>query len=303
MSGLARGTVHKGMRFLFAAPVLALLAAAACGDSDSDLPNLDQPASDAQVQDAGPEDAGLSGPDAQAADAEARDLSADAGESDGETEDATQADAEPEDGATPDASMEDTGPADTGPSDAGGAVDAGPPDGGMPIACNPSFGTTPTACGGNPSGTWTFQEACGPSALEQEVLRLCPIAVVTPTARTATGTLSLSSGNAYTLSVTESITANVNVPQFCALGVGGCVNIPPLVANALSGATASCTTLPTSACDCTISASLPVQDSGTYSTAGSVVTVGSQTYDYCVTGTTLLELKDRGTESVYVLTP
>ncbi len=179
----------------------------------------------------------------------------------------------------------------------GGEVGAGG-TGGSEAAC-----TNVTPCGGNVVGTWNVTSSCLTVSGDLDLSNLglgCASALVTGSLR-VTGTWTANGNGTYSDNTTTTGTEIVELPTEC-LNVSGtrttCERIgAPL--SAVGFASVNCTTNPaTGGCTCPATidqaggigvAPMYPSASGTYTTAGSVLTItaGEQEYSYCVSGTTL----------------
>lgn len=242
--------------------------------------DMDASTSDVETPEIGIGDAG-SPADAAPGDAVAVDTGADAGSADT-------------------GQIVDSGPADTGSVDGGlppGDAGTGGADGGTTATCNPNFGQAPPTCGGNPAGSWTIREACGDSPLLQQLATQCPGATVANVVRTATGNLDVQ-GTTYTLRVMDNATADLNLPAFCAIAVGGCGAVPGVIANI--GGTATCMANAAGDCACSVTVTTMRNEAGPFMQMGATLIAGSNTYDHCVNGPAM-EIHERMSGSVYVL--
>lgn len=212
------------------------------------------------------------------------------------------ADAAPGDATAPDAmaiGMDAAGPADSGPRDAGG----------MPLTCDPTFGAG-QACGGTLAGTWTYVGGCvDPAAILARVQLLCPSATISNQAHSSGGTLTVDANGTITRNVSNTTTGDVHVPSACASIVGGCSGVEFAITSQFPSSTATCVAAGAD-CDCAVATITTLNDTGTYTVNGGVVTVhsGGNTleYYYCVSGNTLhyhgLATNAFDDEVTYVLT-
>jgi hypothetical protein len=176
----------------------------------------------------------------------------------------------------------DGGGARTGGGGAGGAGSGG--------ACGRA------ACGGDIVGTWTIAENCDPSAGTGMVSGFCPQAPANVTGVSETGTLTFDAGMTFVLvdrvMGTETI---LYLPECLAqTGAPTCDDLNGIYANFVGPvfSAASCASA-SNGCLCTVVIDSALNQSGTYATSGSTLTLvpsGSTTtapVGYCVQGSTL----------------
>jgi hypothetical protein len=169
-------------------------------------------------------------------------------------------------------------------------IDASVPDadydedgGSTSAACN--VGTT---CGGTVVGTWKLTAACSYSPLN-----VCNSSTVT-ISQYPSYLLVFNADLSYLETSTGSFVASCTVPG----GQGGSCS----QYNTTSGAsTLACTGTATQSCTCTETQPTTVNTGGTYSTNGSLISLGTATSEYCVTGNSLA-LQDTGDPTYYVYT-
>ena len=154
-----------------------------------------------------------------------------------------------------------------------------------------------TACASDPTGSWTIDAICFDfSALKGS----CPTATIDASADPE-GTLDLLESKVYTLSVTYDITIVETLPKECLGGVGDCATFGAAMS-------ADCTGDASIACECTLYDSQKAQGDGTWSYAGSTITiVGSDAKDVEVTGdfcadSSSMKLQTTGTKVPAVFT-
>lgn len=247
-------------------------------------------------------------------------VEADAGtEADAGEVDVGPRDAEPTDAPGPgDAEPMDADPLDAGPMDAPAAADAmtadaSPADaapvdsGSMGPMCDPEFGAA-EACGGNLVGTWTYDAACTNTTLLEQTFNFCgPGTGVSNVNQVVSGTLNLDANGTFTRDLSSTTTADLALGGNCGRN---CAGNSALIPNLIPGATATCAGA-IGNCNCQITLTESVQDTGPYVVAGNTVTtgtgIGSRQYWFCVQGGTLLyngydsNTTDRFT--TYILTP
>ena len=273
-----------------------------------------------------PPPGGSMGADARASDATSAPVDAMTAVDSGASLDASTA---PDVGSTPDAdpSPADIGPtADTGPTtdagaenDAGFSFDVGPPaDAGMGVdagfgntSCNPMFGQA-EACNSNPVGAWVYQSGCLDDTVFAPLLNNCPGATRTNVAQTTTGNFELTTLGAYTRTVMDDITGDVDIPAVCAQVSGGCPGIEAAISQVIPGTTSTCTVNTSQGCNCAVRIRQTINDTGTWTVTGAgLVTLnatggGSFQYHYCM-DTNVLKYKGLSTNPTdnavgYVLT-
>jgi hypothetical protein len=145
-------------------------------------------------------------------------------------------------------------------------------------------------CGGDVTGDWKATGACvNLAAAMISVGGSCPQLIVTSASGNATGQLSLTSDLSYSSTVGETIVLKVTAPVSCAAG-GTCDDLATSLLG--SGANAA-TCIGTDSCACSLTFQMDLADTGTYSTAGTTLTLTSGNGgagpfgDYCVQSGTL----------------
>jgi hypothetical protein len=160
--------------------------------------------------------------------------------------------------------------------------DTGDEGGGGPgvATCDDPF----TACGGDPTGAWSFADFCYEFEYSDES---CPDATYAYDFD-ADGSYELLADGTYSVALTTTATATVSFPKTC-LGGATCEDLAS--AGELSCVDAG------PVCDCETTQVTSSAEAGTWSTAGSVLTMtddsGDATKaDYCVSGRSFeLELR------------
>jgi hypothetical protein len=164
-----------------------------------------------------------------------------------------------------------------------GAVAAG--------GCGPSngSGSAPPSClqvqpcGGDVVGTWSFLGACRTPAVLQNfndnLQASCPGASITALDIDISGTVTYNADLTYAANVTETIRATEIFPLSC-LGFASCAD----VVSSNTESTVSCTG--TTTCTCRVAGAPPMIETGTYTTAGTDLTMAGPTSTstdaYCV---------------------
>lgn len=191
-----------------------------------------------------------------------------------------------------------------GGSAAGGSAGGRPQlmfDAGMPASVPMTFAANCNAtqpCGGALPGLWHYQSICVEDSIFSRLQNFCGGAAQTQvldrsgTARgavffTATEMARSVAGRVdFALSTTNGTCVN----GF--MGLGGCTNLPSLLAQA--GVQGTCALeLPdggasASTCTCRLSFAFNDQATDTYTVAGNVITTGgNRTFEYCVAGTSM----------------
>ena len=152
-----------------------------------------------------------------------------------------------------------------------------------------------TPCPGNLVGTWFYTAACADDPLA-DYRSLCPGITTVSSNSMLSGQLDITA-TTVTRQVTTNYTTTINLPASCASL--GCPTIESLLRQTVPTATCA---VATSGCDCTLSGSSTLNETGTYTQAASgVVTVNgttTRTFDACVTGSGLSQqLKLRETSA------
>ena len=134
-----------------------------------------------------------------------------------------------------------------------------------------------TACGGDPTGTWVYQDICA-ADLVPDATSVCAMARVEDLMGTARGCVALDGAN-VARDVSGEISATIVVPLSCTFGMGcGPIETALSVTCTESGGE----------CRCPYSTSWSENSSDTYTIAGNTLTTGDGTaYDFCVAGSAL----------------
>jgi hypothetical protein len=170
-------------------------------------------------------------------------------------------------------------------NDAGTVLDAGVVDAGteqlptLPV----QFGScgTLTSCGGSLVGSWVYDSYCLADVFAP-VRQLCSSITVTAQAGTVLGKLDFNA-TTVTRRLELELTGSFLVPQSC--WPGQCSMLQGLVASNFPGAT--CMTAAAGGCQCDVVRSYVRNDTSPYTVTGNQVQVGSDTYEYCATSSTL----------------
>lgn len=164
-------------------------------------------------------------------------------------------------------------------------------DAGTPPTVTVSSGSCQmvTPCSGNLVGTWHYTGACVDDPLS-DVRTLCPSISVVNSTSTLTG-FAVFSATALTRQVSTTYTTTINLPASCA--ALGCATIESFLRASVP--TATCTAAG-AGCNCTLSGSSTLNETGSYTVSNGVVTetTGStvRTFDACVTNGTSLRLRE-----------
>jgi hypothetical protein len=158
--------------------------------------------------------------------------------------------------------------------------------------------TSPAACGGAVPGLWHYQNVCIEDGLLGRAQQLCGGAAQTQifdkmgTARGAIFFTDTQVARSIAATIDFSLTTTNSTCVNGIAGVGGCTNLPSLLANA--GITGTCAlALPdggasASTCTCTLHLSVNDQVNDTYTVANNTITTGgNRTFEYCVQGTSM----------------
>jgi len=147
-------------------------------------------------------------------------------------------------------------------------------------------------CGGSLVGTWTITSSCG-SVLNFTNGTECPGATVDESQIVTSGNLAFNADMTFTTSATIGGTRRFNVALACVAGVASCDEYASLISPGPPDATTTCMTAG-GACNCAMVYTAPMgaAQTGTYTTAGNVLTVTPTGGDpielgYCVQGSTL----------------
>jgi hypothetical protein len=148
-------------------------------------------------------------------------------------------------------------------------------------------------CGGNLVGTWEVKDTC---VQGKGTIEMCPTATTSFEGIHASGTMTFNADMTGSSSIVITGGLKLNVPASCT-GGQSCSTVEGLLkAELVNDADApfsgvACTGTDTCACTFTFKGT-PMTAGGAYSTAGSVLTQGTDQSDYCVAGNEL-RLKSR----------
>ena len=139
-----------------------------------------------------------------------------------------------------------------------------------------------TACGGDPTGTWSYTDACmTPPSTYDPTNGMCPTASSTFTLM-QTGTLTLDAAGNYTQISMQNGVEHITVPKTC---------FPGYPCSALTMLFQTATNVQDTGTNCTCDKPVKpatMMGSGTYTVSGTQLTPSSSTpLDFCVSGTTL----------------
>jgi hypothetical protein len=145
-----------------------------------------------------------------------------------------------------------------------------------------------TACSGALAGTWFYSEACADDPLAS-VRQYCATMTTVSSTSTLAGRIDFI-GSTVVRQVTSGYNSTVNLPTACTVVSGFPVTCPTIQAVLRNGVpTATCATAAGSrtGCDCTVSGASTLNETGTYTSDGGVLTVvtpsTTRTFDTCVT--------------------
>jgi hypothetical protein len=174
--------------------------------------------------------------------------------------------------------------------------------------CNPTFGSA-EACGGDPVGNWAYQTMCANDDPLAQVRTQCPGAMTGNILHIVQGTLTIRSDMTFTRHDHNTITTDFTLPPECAAATGGCTGIAAVIQMGFPGSTVTCSGAST--CSCHMSQPLDIDDFGTYSVSGGVITANpgnpqAPQYYFCVNGNVLdysgVGINQNGDTYSYVLT-
>jgi hypothetical protein len=168
---------------------------------------------------------------------------------------------------------------------AGCGGDAG--DGGAAASCGKV-----APCGGSLVGTWAVSSSCeSPANFTSGVA--CAGATIDESQVRVAGLLTFNADMTFATTISQSGTLAFTVPLDCLATVSGCDELASLVSPGPPDATTTCTTTST-ACACTLvyAGTMTATSSGTYTTAGTVVSLTDDAGDtadtnYCIQTNTL----------------
>ncbi len=164
------------------------------------------------------------------------------------------------------------------------------PDAGTPGMVSVTTGScaTVTPCAGALAGTWFYTAACADDPLA-DFRSLCSSVSTVSSTSSLAGRVDFL-GTAVVRHVTTNFLTTINLPTSCASL--GCSTIQTLLRQSVP--TAACVTAasPRTGCDCTVSGASTFDETGTWTSAGGVVTVvapnKTRTFNTCVTGASLV---------------
>ena len=147
-------------------------------------------------------------------------------------------------------------------------------------------------CGGSLVGSWNVTGACVNSAalmssLGSDFSTFCPTATVSGASATASGSLTFNADMTYSANLTQGSTVAITIPATCLSGAS-CAVLTAAIQAQNDPALQSISCTGTGSCTCTgVMAPMTTNESGTYTTSGTVATLTSSTGtttvgDYCV---------------------
>lgn len=157
------------------------------------------------------------------------------------------------------------------------------------------------ACGGDLVGVWEAEEICFPEGLTMTTQEgECGTVEQRITSGSMSGTLVFDASGSYTMSTVEVREETFDAPQDC-IGAGNCADYLAEAKSwgALFGYEVDGMCLPSSdACHCDLVYTFPIEESGSYTTAGGTLTIstadGLASIDYCVEGDQMVQINDIG---------
>jgi hypothetical protein len=160
-----------------------------------------------------------------------------------------------------------------------------------------------TPCGGDITGTWTLQGFCGGTA---QLMMQCPGASA-DFAPNVSGTYTFNADGTYSLTLTADESGPQTLPASCLPNIQTCAMLE--MSSTMQGLTSSVTSCSgdvSQSCTCTFMARGTLTDNGTYTTAGTSVTMTgtsgpSKPEGFCATGNQL-ELTLTSNETYLVFT-
>ena len=166
---------------------------------------------------------------------------------------------------------------------------------------------TVAGCGGNVVGDWTFEDVCFGGKYTNES---CPTATYDSSGATITGTLAYKADGTYSATTVRGGTLKVTLPAACLRESASTAYCAEVAKNSEDPNYESVTCVPVGdACTCTYTEASTFVETGTYATAGNIVTrtrggVAVQS-SYCVKGNQLHEtdppVTSMGMETVSVV--
>lgn len=149
-----------------------------------------------------------------------------------------------------------------------------------------------TPCASSLEGTWFYETACADDPLADLRSACASISMVSSTS-TLAGRIDFV-GTSVARQVQGSFSATVNLPQSCA--TRGCAAIQVVLRLAVPGATCVGAAAARTGCDCTFTTTSALNENGTWSADGGVVSVvtpsKTRTFDTCVGSGTTLSLRE-----------
>lgn len=153
-------------------------------------------------------------------------------------------------------------------------------------------------CGGNPVGNWQASGACADAAeLNMAFLQglmdgFCPTASLSGYSIRPSGTFNLGADLTYSLNLTMNLTASVTLPASCLMGQSCTVVNALIQAEVGTDGITAASCAGSSSCTCTITGVQTEAETGTYTTAGTEMTLTDSAGSldggpYCVQGSTL----------------
>jgi hypothetical protein len=140
----------------------------------------------------------------------------------------------------------------------------------------------PTRCAGNLQGTWFYTQACGDDPLA-DFRQLCSSVTLVSSNSTLAGRVDFAGAN-VARQVTTSFNTTVNLPTACASI--GCSSIQSLLRQSVPTATCTSAASPRTGCDCTVTGTGSLDESGTFTNDGGMLTIvtpnKTRTFDTCV---------------------
>jgi hypothetical protein len=163
------------------------------------------------------------------------------------------------------------------------------------MSCGGSTGGNGTCgqvepCNGPVVGTWKAAAACATAGFVMNLQGTCPEATISGVTATQSGTYTFNADLTYSIAVTGQLTYDSANPASCNPGGMSCAALAT-AESALSGGTLTCTG--SGACNCHGSFTENDTETGTYSVAGTVITMVNSASGYtleqlyCVQGNTL----------------
>ncbi len=153
------------------------------------------------------------------------------------------------------------------------------------LACSDIF----TPCGGALEGVWSFDTGCNVGTLAA-----LSCGVTSGIAANATGTYAFNADTSYALNLMVDETGTVTYPASCVTGAAACNALTTTSYNGGLATASTCSPLTNGDCQCAVTVTGAVTDTGTYTTSGDDFTTASATSGatspaagYCVTGAQL----------------